>query len=320
MYKDNNTDNDISNSNKDKNIHDTIDAKDTNDNKNTRNVKIGVDVDVINDIKDVNVKRSKRNIKGNKEKEVKESKVDKDNKENKDHRTIGIKQILFTFHPYSPGAPFFLPHGTIIYNKLVNFLRKEYRVRGYKEVISPIMMNTTLFKISKHYEHYRDNMFLLDINSKCDSTNNDGKLSEVDNTNNADRLGEADNTNTDKQVDLEAQNEFALKPMSCPGHCLLFSQTLRSYRDLPIRYADFSSNHRNEVSGSLTGLTRVRKFEQDDAHIFCRYDQVESEILNAINFLKYVYKVFGFEFSIKLSTRPRNILVNPKYGMSVKEH
>merc|ERR1711966_173134 len=104
--------------------------------------------------------------------------------------------------------------------------------------------------------------------------------------------------------DVEGK-EWAMKPMNCPGHCLMFGSAIRSYRDLPIRYADFGTLHRNELSGSLTGLTRVRRFQQDDAHIFCRPDQIKAEVVAALDFVNYVYKVFGLKFSLVLSTRPK---------------
>lgn len=152
----------------------------------------------------------------------------------RDHRNIGKAQDLFFVHPYSPGSSFFLPHGTKVYNKLVQFLRGEYRKRGFSEVITPNMFNSELWQASGHWAKYKDNMFNLKVD----------------------------------------EQDFALKPMNCPGHCLMFDHTSRSYRDLPIRFADFGVLHRNEAHGALTGLTRVRRFQQDDAHIFCTQDQV----------------------------------------------
>ncbi len=132
---------------------------------------------------------------------------------------------------WSPGSAFFLPHGARVYNTLVNFIKNEYHKRGYTEVISPNVFNMDLWKCSGHYDNYRENMFAFE----CE------------------------------------EQEFGLKPMNCPGHCLMFGHTLRSYRELPIRFADFGVLHRNEISGALTGLTRVRRFQQDDAHI-CKCD------------------------------------------------
>ncbi|KAH9773421.1 threonine--tRNA ligase 1 [Citrus sinensis] len=150
-----------------------------------------------------------------------------------DHRELGKKQELFFNHPLSPGSWFFLPLGTRIYNKLMEFIKKQYWDRGYQEVISPNMYNMKLWETSGHAANYKENMFLIDI---------------------------------EKQ-------EFGLKPMNCPGHCLMFDHKVRSYRELPLRLADFGVLHRNEASGALTGLTRVRRFQQDDAHIFCRESQ-----------------------------------------------
>eukprot|EP00461_Guttulinopsis_vulgaris_P001653 UN01653 len=188
--------------------------------------------------------------------------------EKRDHRRIGQQQQLFFFHQLSPGSAFFLPHGTRIYNKLVDLIRTEYRKRGYDEVVSPNMFNVDLWKQSGHYQNYRENMFTFQVEGQ----------------------------------------EFALKPMNCPGHCLLFGVRNRSYRELPFRVADFGVLHRNEYSGALTGLTRVRRFQQDDAHIFCRRDQIEAEIAGVLDMLKAVYGLFGFSFSLCLSTRPEKFL------------
>ncbi|XP_047324109.1 threonine--tRNA ligase, mitochondrial 1-like [Impatiens glandulifera] len=181
-----------------------------------------------------------------------------------DHRELGKNQKLFFFHPLSPGSCFFLPHGTRVYNKLVNFIKEEYWKRGYEEVDTPIIYNMDLYKTSGHAANYRENMFILEV---------------------------------DKQ-------EFGLKPMNCPGHCVMFDFEVRSYRDLPLRYADFGVLHRNEASGALSGLTRVRRFQQDDAHIFCMESQVKGEVRNVLEFISHVYKIFGFTFDLKLSTRP----------------
>jgi threonyl-tRNA synthetase len=183
-----------------------------------------------------------------------------------DHREIGLKQKLFYFHESSPGSCFFLPRGTMIYNTLIDFIRREYRNRGYQEIITPNIYNKNLWETSGHWKYYSKNMFKI----------------ELDN------------------------DTYALKPMNCCGHCLIFENTNRSYRELPLRFADFGVLHRNEAHGALTGLTRVRRFQQDDAHIFCTEEQIESEINNCLDFLKYVYGIFGFEFSLALSTRPES--------------
>ncbi|KAM7468624.1 hypothetical protein LguiB_016186 [Lonicera macranthoides] len=185
-----------------------------------------------------------------------------------DHRELTKKQELFFFHPLSPGSCFFLPHGTRICNKLLAFIRDQYWKRGYEEVCTPNMYNMQLWETSGHAANYKENMFLFEI---------------------------------EKQ-------EFGLKPMNCPGHCLIFDHRVRSYRELPLRLADFGVLHRNEASGALTGLTRVRRFQQDDAHIFCRESQIKDEVKNVLEFINYAYGVFGFTFDLKLSTRPEKYL------------
>ncbi|KAK8226195.1 threonyl-tRNA synthetase-like protein [Phyllosticta capitalensis] len=186
----------------------------------------------------------------------------------RDHRKIGKEQELFFFHEWSPGSAFFLPHGMIIYNTLQAFLREEYWKRGYSEVQSPNMYNAELWKRSGHWQHYQEDMFTFEVE----------------------------------------KDPWALKPMNCPGHCLLFAHRERSYRELPMRIADFGVLHRNEASGALTGLTRVRRFQQDDTHIFCTEDQIGQEITGLFDFLETVYGEFGFTFKMKLSTRPEGFL------------
>ena len=191
--------------------------------------------------------------------------------EQRDHRAIGERQKLFLFDEISPGCCFYLPHGTRIFNRLVEFMRRQYQIGGFSEVNTPNIFKNALWKTSGHHFKYRENMFFLDV----------------------------------------AGQEFGLKPMNCPAHCLMFDAHLRSYRDLPLRYADFGALHRNEVSGALTGLTRVRKLHQDDGHIFISEDQIEAEITSQIELLQYVYDVFGFESSFELSTRPEKFLGEP---------
>ncbi|GMI05944.1 hypothetical protein TrLO_g5627 [Triparma laevis f. longispina] len=186
----------------------------------------------------------------------------------RDHRVIGVKQGLFMFHELSPGSCFFLPPGARIYNKLIDFIKQEYWKRGYDEVVTPNVFNLDLWRKSGHYMHYKDGMFIFDVEGQ----------------------------------------EWGMKPMNCPGHCLIFGSTTRSWRDLPMRFADFGVLHRNELSGALTGLTRVRRFQQDDAHIYCRQDQIEEEVLGALDFMKYVYDIFGMSYKLELSTRPAKAL------------
>jgi len=190
----------------------------------------------------------------------------------RDHRLIGMKQELFFFHELSPGSCFFLPHGARIYNKLMEHIKVGYRERGFNEVVTPNMYNIDLWRISGHADHYLDNMFTFKVEGQ----------------------------------------DFALKPMNCPGHCLMFDNRVRSYRELPIRMADFGVLHRNEFSGALTGLTRVRRFQQDDAHIFCRTDQITDEVNGALDFVNHVYGVFGFNFELDLSTKPKKALGSPE--------
>ena len=172
------------------------------------------------------------------------------------------------FHDLSAGSAFWLPHGARIYNKLIDFIRSHLWKRGYDEVITPNIFNLDLWHKSGHAMHYKDAMFCFDVEGQ----------------------------------------EWAMKPMNCPGHCLMFGAQIRSYRDLPIRFADFGVLHRNELSGALTGLTRVRRFQQDDGHIFCREDQIKSEVLGALDFMKSVYVTFGRSYKLELSTRPAKAL------------
>jgi len=202
------------------------------------------------------------------QKQLKEYKVFLEEAAKRDHRRIGQDQELFFFNDLSPGSCFFLPHGTRIYNTLVDLQKSEYRKRGFHEVVTPNMYNTKLWETSGHWQNYQENMFSFDVEKE----------------------------------------KFALKPMNCPGHCVMFGHRERSYRDLPLRYADFGVLHRNEFSGALTGLTRVRRFQQDDAHIFCTVEQIGSEIQGCLEFLAKIYGIFGFDFHLCLSTRPEKYL------------
>ncbi|KAK2751036.1 hypothetical protein FQN57_000111 [Myotisia sp. PD_48] len=202
-----------------------------------------------------------------------------------DHRTLGAAQDLFTNSVYSPGSPLFLPNGTDILNKLVTFLRAQYKQYGFREVLTPNIYKQSLWEISGHWQNYKDDMYQV---VGGDSAGKEQvKLDAVETVE-------------------EAEEIYGLKPMNCPGHCLLFKAQQHSYRDLPVRYADFSPLHRNEVSGSLSGLTRVRRFHQDDAHIFCRPQQIGDEIRLALKFTDTVLRTFGLGDSYKLvlSTRP----------------
>jgi threonyl-tRNA synthetase len=192
-----------------------------------------------------------------------------DEAKKRDHRKLGQELELFMFHEWSPGAVFFLPKGAIVYNELMSFIREEYRKRGFQEVVTPQLYNKGLWQLSGHWDHYQENMFLLDID----------------------------------------EDKFSLKPMNCPSHVLMFKHRRRSYRELPMRIADFCPLHRNEVKGVLSGMTRVRKFEQDDAHIFCTEEQIGAEMAGQIDFVNRVYnEVFKMPFQAKLSTPPETFL------------
>jgi len=187
----------------------------------------------------------------------------------RDHRKLGKELDLYSFHSQAPASPFFHPKGTVVYNALVDYIRSLYHKTGYDEVITPQILDVSLWKTSGHYENYADNMYF---------------------------------TTADER-------EYAVKPMNCPGHCVMFGATKHSYRDLPIRYADFGRLHRFERSGVTHGLTRVRTFCQDDAHIYCAPEQVKAESAAFLGLLQEVYDTFGFtEMRVALSTRPEKRL------------
>jgi threonyl-tRNA synthetase len=188
----------------------------------------------------------------------------------RDHRKIGKELGLFMFHQYAPGAPFFTGRGSVVYNELVNYIRDEYSKTGYQEVITPQIFNVDLFKTSGHYDNYRENMYFT-------------------------------------QVVEKDETESSMKPMNCPGHCLMFAAERHSYRELPIRMADFGRLHRFERSGVMHGLTRVRTFCQDDAHIFCTQDQMQGEIADFMALAKRVYAKLGMpNFKVLVATRPES--------------
>ena len=186
----------------------------------------------------------------------------------RDHRKLGRELGLFTFHQWAPGAAFWLPKGTTLYNTLANYMREVLFPAGYVEVRTPLIYNKALWERSGHWKHYRKNMFLI-----------------------------------------ESENEtMSLKPMNCPGHFLTYACEVHSYRDLPIRFHEQTPLHRNEASGVLSGLTRVRQFSQDDAHCFLTQDQIGEEVERLIRLVQRVYGDFGLRFSAKLSTRPDEFL------------
>lgn len=214
----------------------------------------------------------------------------------RDHQVIGQQQKLFMFSRLSPGSPFLLPHGTRIFNALQQMLREQYWERGYQEVQTPNMYDVELWKTSGHWQHYQDDMFRVVV--KEDATE---PMPLADQKPDGKPVANVQDKDKDKGV-------FALKPMNCPGHCIMFRDEERSYRELPWRVADFGVLHRNEASGALSGLTRVRKFQQDDTHIFCTNEQVQAEIEGLFDFMEHVYGLFGFPFKFKLSTRPEGYM------------
>ncbi|MEH7348976.1 threonine--tRNA ligase [Gottfriedia acidiceleris] len=197
----------------------------------------------------------------------------------RDHRKLGKELELFMFSEEAPGMPFFLPKGTIIRNELEQYERGLQTSKDYKEVRTPFIMNQRLWEQSGHWHHYHENMY----------------FTEVDET------------------------KFALKPMNCPGHMLVYKNKLHSYRDLPVRMCENGQVHRHEYSGALNGMMRVRTFTQDDAHIFCRPDQIEGEIIEVINLIKEIYGVFGFTYKVELSTRPEDSMGSEELWNSAEQ-
>jgi threonyl-tRNA synthetase len=187
----------------------------------------------------------------------------------RDHRVLGQQLDLFHFDEHSPGSPFWHPKGMVIYNALEDLRRRENLSRGYAEVKTPLIYDKALWETSGHWEKFRENMFL---------------------------------------IPLENDQVYGIKPMNCPGHMLLFGSALRSYKELPIRYAEAAPLHRNELAGALHGLTRVRYVTQDDAHIFCTEDQIAGELDACIDFLRFLMGLFGLEPRAEFSTRPENKL------------
>ena len=185
--------------------------------------------------------------------------------ERRDHRRLGRELDLFLFDPIAPASPFYLPKGAVVYGQLLNYVRGLYQRYGYQEVITPEIYSTDLWKRSGHYDNYLENMFLIQ----------------------------------------SGEREYGVKPMNCPAHALMYSAQLHSYRDLPLRLADFGRLHRYELSGATHGLTRVRTFSQDDAHIFCTPEQILPEVQAFITMLMESYRTFGFEEpKVMMSLRP----------------
>ncbi len=189
----------------------------------------------------------------------------------RDHRKLGPELDLFSFHEEAPGFCFWHPKGTVVYNLLVDLSRQIQARYGYQEVNTPSIMDVKLWKRSGHWDHYRENMYFID----------------------------------------KEDEHFAVKPMNCPGHCLLYRMKVRSYRDLPIRFSEYGRLARFERSGTLHGLLRVRGFVQDDAHLFVREDQIQAEIERVLSIVDEIYGAFQMPYSIKLSTRPEDFMGDP---------
>ncbi len=184
----------------------------------------------------------------------------------RDHRKLGKELDLFSIHEEGPGFPFFHPKGMVIRNILENFWREEHTKAGYNEIKTPLILNERLWHQSGHWDHYKENMYFTNIDD----------------------------------------DDYAIKPMNCPGSILVYKSKMYSYRDLPLRWGELGLVHRHELSGALHGLMRVRSFTQDDAHLFVLPSQIKEELVNIINLADYIYNVFGFKYHIELSTRPEN--------------
>lgn len=200
--------------------------------------------------------------------EISKTKLDREDLKPNDHRILGQEMDLFSFSEVAPGMVFWHPKGLVIWEELIKLWRKVHKEAGYQEIMTPQIMDDKLWKISGHWEHYKDNMFLTEFEKRA----------------------------------------FAVKPMNCPGAMIVYRSKPRSYKDLPLRIAELGIVHRKELSGVLAGLFRVIQFTQDDAHIFCTEEQFESEIEKIIKLTQKVYKIFGFDYHIELSTRPEKFM------------
>ncbi|MDD5086570.1 MAG: threonine--tRNA ligase, partial [Candidatus Nanoarchaeia archaeon] len=186
--------------------------------------------------------------------------------EKRDHRKLGKELDLFSMHDEGPGFPFFHPKGAFIFRKLQSFWRDEHSRAGYKEIITPMILNRKLWEQSGHWDHYKENMYFTKIDD----------------------------------------DDYAIKPMNCPGGIIIYKEGIKSYRDLPLKMGEMGIVHRHEMSGVLAGLFRVRCFTQDDAHIYMTEEQIKDEIIGVINLAEKFYDLFGFEYNIELSTKPDN--------------
>jgi threonyl-tRNA synthetase len=211
----------------------------------------------------------------------------------RDHRKLGKELDLFAFSPLAPASPFFLPRGAYVYNALVEYVRDRYRRHGYTEIVTPQVFDNELFRTSGHLPGYFENMFLAATKEDFEAVA--AKVTKAESPVAEDALVDQ----------LTNSVRYGIKPMNCPGHCVLFGMQRRSYRELPMRLADFGRLHRFERSGVVQGLTRVRTFAQDDGHIFCTPEQVQGEIEQFLDLVYDVYRDFGFEeVRIVIATRP----------------
>ncbi len=186
----------------------------------------------------------------------------------RDHRKLGKELDLFSMHDEGPGFPFFHPNGMIIRNELINWWRGVLEEHGYGEILTPIILNEMLWHRSGHWDHYKENMYFTKID----------------------------------------EEDYAIKPMNCPGSTIVYASNLHSYREFPIRLSEFGLVHRHELSGALHGLFRVRSFTQDDAHIYCLPSQIKDEVFGMIDLADYMYSTFGFKYTVELSTRPEDFM------------
>ncbi len=200
--------------------------------------------------------------------DLEEYKIQREEARARDHKILGQKFELFMFHPTSPGMPYWLPKGVILYNELINFWREEHRVRDYQEIVSPLLNKKELYETSGHYEHYWPDMFVVKTEDE----------------------------------------EYGLKAMNCPNAMIVFGSKIRSYRDLPLRLSDTDALHRNELSGTLNGLLRVREFRQDDAHIFVSEEDVGAEYQRVFEIVERFYSIFGMGYTFRLGTRPESFM------------
>ncbi|HKU36629.1 MAG TPA: threonine--tRNA ligase [Polyangiales bacterium] len=208
----------------------------------------------------------------------------------RDHRKLGKELELIGFHKWAPASPFFLPRGAQVYRRLIDYVRELYDRTGYHEVVTPQVFDRELFETSGHLPAYGENMFVA---------------ASIENIEHAAEAIAKGGSREELQAALQAQLRFGIKPMNCPSHCLMFGMTRRSYRELPMRIADFGRLHRFERSGVTQGLTRVRTFCQDDAHIFCTLDQMQPEISGFIDMVYRVYQDFAFSsVRVVIATRP----------------